>query len=288
MSTTYLRLSGSSELSASLRACGIVKGLSQTLAVQLRGSMGVLPDVAVLSMTLPGNEPFAAPGESETVDDSDPLELCNAFVAALPITGASIAVLASSGARLTLCSSDATAARVDELQFELGEGPQFSVSRFGNFIGIPDVAQHLHHEWPVFGAALHELSIGALFSVPMRMGAVTLGVATLYCTVPRVLSPEQKSTALAIASAGVGSLTSQALRSATDEIDAESQMAPASRREIHQATGMVLVQLDTTATIAFARLQAHAFANMKTLQQVAHEVVSGVFTFDATPYEAEI
>ena len=157
MSTTYLRLSGSSELSASLRACGIVKVLSQTLAVQLRGSMGVLPDVAVLSMTLPGNEPFAAPGESETVDDSDPLELCNAFVTALPIPGASIAVLASSGARLTLCSSDATAARVDELQFELGEGPQFSVSRFGNFIGIPDVAQHLHHEWPVFGAALHEL-----------------------------------------------------------------------------------------------------------------------------------
>ena len=64
-------------------------------------------------------------------------------------------------------------------------------------------------------------------------------------------------------------------------------MAPASRREIHQATGMVLVQLDTTATIAFARLQAHAFANMKTLQQVAHEVVSGAFAFDATPYEAE-
>ena len=73
------------------------------------------------------------------------------------------------GARLTLCSSDATAARVDELQFELGEGPQFSVPWFGNSIGIPDVAQYLHHEWPVSGAGLHDLSIGALFSVPIRM-----------------------------------------------------------------------------------------------------------------------
>ena len=242
--------------------------------------MGVLLDAAVLSMTSQGHEPSAVSGTNETVGGRDTLDLCHPFLAALPITGVSVAALAGSGARLTLWSSDAIAARVDELQFELGEGPQFSVSRFGNFIGIPDVAQHLHHEWPVFGAALSELSIGALFSVPIRMGAVTLGVATLYCTVPRVLSGEQKSTALAIASAAVGSLTSQALRSATDEIDVESQMAPASRREIHQATGMVLVQLDTTATIAYARLQAHAFANMKTLQQVAHEVVSGVFTFD--------
>ena len=249
--------------------------------------MGVLPDVPVLSMTFPGNGTSAVSDESETAGGSDSLDLCDAFLAALPITGASVALLAGSGARLTLCSSDATAARVDELQFELGEGPQFSVSRSGNFIGIPDVAQHLHHEWPVFGAALHELSIGALFSVPIRMGAVTLGVATLYCTVPRVLSPEQKSTALAIAAAAVGSLTSQALRSATDEIDVESEMAPESRREIHQATGMVLVQLDTTATTAYARLQAHAFANMKTLQQVAHEVVSGVLTFDTAPYESE-
>ena len=242
--------------------------------------MGVLFDTAVRSMTHAENEPAAVSRESDTVGKSDRFDLCHPFLAALPIAGASVAALAGSGARLTLCSSNAIAARVDELQFELGEGPQFSVSRSGNFIGIPDVAQHLHHEWPVFGAALRELSVGALFSVPIRMGAVTLGVATLYCTVPRVLSEAQKSTALAIASAAVGSLTSQALRSATDEMDTESQMVPESRREIHQATGMVLVQLDTTATIAYLRLQAHAFANMKTLQQVAHEVVSGVFTFD--------
>ena len=116
-----------------------------------------MPDVVVLSMTFSGNERFAVPDESETVGGSDPLELCNAFVAALPIADASVAVLAGFGARLSLCSTDAIAARVDELQFELGEGPQFSVSRFGNFMGVPDVAQHLHHEWPVFGAALHEL-----------------------------------------------------------------------------------------------------------------------------------
>lgn len=280
MSTSQLRLPESLERSTKWRACGIVKALSQTLAVQLRGSMGVLLDAAVLSMTFPASEPSAGFDHGETGLRSDTPDLCHPFLAALPVTGVSVAALVGSGARLTLCSSDAVAARVDELQFELGEGPQFSASRFGNLIGIPDVAQHLHHDWPVFGAALHELPIGALFSVPIRMGAVTLGVASLYCSVPRVLSAAQTSTALAIASAAVGPLTSQAMRSATDEIDVESQMAPASRREVHQATGMVLVQLNTTATIAYARLQAYAFANMKTLQQVAHEVVSGVLSFD--------
>ena len=68
------------------------------------------------------------------------------------------------------------------------------------------------------------------------------------------------STVLAIASASVGSLTSQVLRSATDEMDVEWQTAPALRREVHQSTGMILVQLDITAIIACARLCQYEYA----------------------------
>ena len=46
------------------------------------------------------------------------------------------------------------------------------------------------------------------------------------------------------------------------------------RVEIHQATGMVVAQLDLSATDAFARLRAHAFLEHRLLGDVARDVVA--------------
>jgi hypothetical protein len=206
--------------------------------------------------------------------------LCRPFLTALPISGASVTVISSAGVQSTLCSSDSVAARIDELQFELGEGPQWLAARSGTMVLIPDVTIGPHHEWPIFGATLSELHVGAIFSVPIRMGAVTLGAATLYRDRPGDLTKDQQNSALAIASAIARTAVQRAMWSATDDAAPESAEMPALRREVHQATGMVLVQLDTTATIAYSRLQAYAFANGRTLQSVAHDVVLRTLTFD--------
>ena len=210
-------------------------------------------------------------------------DLCGPFLRALPVSGVSVTVMTASGVRMTLCSSGVIAARIDELQFELGEGPQSSVARSGQIVMIPDVASGGHDEWPVLGAALGELPVGAIFCVPIQMGAVTVGVATLYSERPSTLDHHQQATALAISSAIAGGAVQQAMMSAIDEVAVESAAAPALRREVHQATGIVLVQLDTTATVAYARLQAYAFANGRTVQTVARDVVAGALTFEETP-----
>lgn len=210
-------------------------------------------------------------------------DLYSPFLSALPVAGATIAVMVASGARVTLCSSDSVAARLDELQFELGEGPQWSAASTGTAVMIPDAASDAHDEWPVFGAALAPLDVGAVFSIPIKMGAVILGVVTLYSTEPRELTPVQEDTALAIASAIAGAAAQEALRLAGDETPVgESSGSQASRREVHQATGIILVQLNTTATVAYSRLQAYAFAQGRTVQAVAHDVVAGVITFEDT------
>ena len=46
------------------------------------------------------------------------------------------------------------------------------------------------------------------------------------------------------------------------------------RAEIHQATGMVVAQLDLSPTDAFARLRAHAFTEGVALGDVARDVVA--------------
>jgi GAF domain-containing protein len=220
------------------------------------------------------------PEQSDDSSPHDEHDLCRPFLDALPINGASLTVIASSGIQISLCSSDSVAARIDELHFELGEGPQWEATRSGQIVVIPDVRLDGHDSWPIFGAALTQISVGALSCVPLRMGAVTVGVATLYSDEPGELNYEQRTTAFAIASAIAGSAVERAMVSAGHDTGLETVSAPALRREVHQATGMILVQLNTTATIAYSRLQAYAFANGRTVQAVARDVVAGALTFN--------
>ncbi|KHD73897.1 ANTAR domain-containing protein, partial [Actinoplanes utahensis] len=54
----------------------------------------------------------------------------------------------------------------------------------------------------------------------------------------------------------------------------------AQRAVVHQATGMVSVQLEAGPEEAFARLRAHAFAAERELEAVAADVVARRLRFD--------
>ena len=60
-------------------------------------------------------------------------------------------------------------------------------------------------------------------------------------------------------------------------------MAPALRREVHQATGMIIAQLDATPTEAFSRLRAYAFASGRSVGDVAADVVHRRLNFAELP-----
>ena len=57
----------------------------------------------------------------------------------------------------------------------------------------------------------------------------------------------------------------------------------ANQAEVHQATGMILVQLSVTAEAAFARLRAYAYAHDRRLGDVARDVVERRLRFDPDP-----
>ena len=66
-----------------------------------------------------------------------------------------------------------------------------------------------------------------------------------------------------------------------DGTDAPADDSPLSRREIHQATGMVLAQAGTSARDALLLMRAYAFAQGRTVRDVARDVVSR--SLDFTP-----
>ena len=52
-----------------------------------------------------------------------------------------------------------------------------------------------------------------------------------------------------------------------------------SRRVVHQATGMVLAQLDISADDARLVIQGHAYAASRSMMEVAQDIVDGRINF---------
>lgn len=100
----------------------------------------------------------------------------------------------------------------------------------------------------------------AIFPIPMRMGVVTGGVVTLYRDAPGDLDENHQLSTLGIASAIARAAVQWVMNFATSDAVCESVVVMALCWEVHQATRMILVQLDTTATTASSRLQGYAFA----------------------------
>src|SRR5262249_10876527 len=150
--------------------------------------------------------------------------------------------------------------------FTLNEGACMQAAVTGRPVLVPD----LYHgaqaaRWPIFAAAVAEQTdVAALFALPLQWGAVNLGVLDLYRTAPGRLSGPQYRDALA--AADIAALMMHGQRTDPGE-DGEGWPDPAwgHRAEIHQATGMVLIQLGITATDALARLRAHAFIHRRLL-----------------------
>lgn len=211
------------------------------------------------------------------------LKLSARFIAELPVTGASISVVTASRSQSTISATDATAARLDEIQFSLGEGPHWDAQTSGSLVMVPDTRAGDPYQWPLFRGAIADLPVRALFAFPLHLGAITVGVADLYCTNPGGLEDSEVEIAQRLCRSVVPTALNQAIRLADEEDGGRTGLAAETRRDVHQATGMILAQLGVNATEAFVRLKAHAYSSGRTIQQVAEDVVGRRIDFRDLP-----
>jgi hypothetical protein len=206
-------------------------------------------------------------------------QICRACVEGLDVHGAAISLLTGSPSRETLWASDPTAELLEDLQFTLNEGACMQAASTGSPVLVPN----LHHStearhWPVFAAAVDEQTDAlALFALPLQWGTVNLGVLDLYRRTPGGLSRHQWRDA--ISAADVAALMMLGVRTEPGDGDGWLDPAVSARAEVHQATGMVLVQLDTSVEVALTRMRAHAFVEQRLLIDVARDVVSRELRF---------
>ncbi|PRY64303.1 ANTAR domain-containing protein [Glaciihabitans tibetensis] len=207
------------------------------------------------------------------------------FLDLLPISGVAVSVIDRSGRQSIIHASDDTVEQLAEIQFDLGEGPMVSSFWSANPEIIPDAPLTCRQRWPAFADAMASLDVGSLFAFPLITGAACVGVALTYRWPGGSLNEAAIERGMSLAKAIAGPALERALTFADmDESMAQADAPPLEmRRQIHQATGMILAQLDSTATEALLRLQAYAFANGRTVRDVASAVVLRELDFSLLP-----
>jgi len=170
---------------------------------------------------------------------------------------------------------------LEDLQFTLGEGPSREAAATGVPVLAADLAGALAR-WPAFAPAAMDLGARAVFAFALRIGAIGVGTMLAHRTTPGVLTAAQVTDTLALADA----VTLALLDRQWPTSEAEDQPGPGwaqpatYRAEVHQATGMVSVQLGVGLAEALVRLRAHAWAADRLLADVAADVVARRLRFD--------
>lgn len=193
--------------------------------------------------------------------------LCASAVTILGANGVSVTLAYTGRERVTVCSTDDVAARLEDLQEVLGQGPGPRAYSTGRQL-LVDLGAEIDDRWPQLGAAVRD-GLGPLrvCAIPIRPHQKLLGVLTAHWETGREPALDAESSQFLADTLGAALLR--------DPHAADTDMSGpwAERAEIHQATGMVVAQLRVGVDDALALLRAHAFAAESTLAQIANDVV---------------
>jgi hypothetical protein len=208
--------------------------------------------------------------------------VCAAAVVLLSLRGAGLSLMVDGELRGTAGVSDPGIAVVQELQLALGEGPCVDAWRTSEAVLEPDLAVPAVVRWPAFAQAGVEAGVRAVFAFPLHLGAVRIGVLVLYGDRVGALSTDELAYGLVLADVATQVILGLQAGAPADTLHELLAKEPPHWAEIHQATGMVAVQLGVPLDEAFVRLRAHAFANERPLRLIARDIVGGHLRLEDT------
>ncbi len=217
--------------------------------------------------------------DTATHRPSSILDTCESAVALVGVDGAAISLMTDTRNQ-TVCSTDALARALEDLQLTLGEGPSVDAVRIGSPVLTADLCEPGESaRWPGFTPEAVAMGVRATFSFPLRVGGVTLGAMDLCRTDPGALTTAQRTSAVSASLKAAVQLLYDADVAAVLGGAERSDEASYHQFQVHQATGMVTVQADVGLAQALLMLRARAFATRIPLVDVARDVVEGRIRF---------
>jgi len=225
----------------------------------------------ILALLAEGQDRFA----------SLPDRLCQECASTVSVTGVGLALMTAQGpSGVIVAATDGAARRMEESQFTLGEGPCVDASRSGRPVLHPDLLATAMNRWPGFAGAALIAGVRAIFAFPLQVGAIRIGVLDLYRDTPGRLTDAQLLDALAFADAATLVLLHFQDGSVDDQVHSVLSRPLDGVARVHQATGMISVQLGVGLAEALLRLRAHAYGEGRPVADVAADVVGRRMRFD--------
>ncbi|MFE6893646.1 GAF and ANTAR domain-containing protein [Streptomyces sp. NPDC057694] len=165
--------------------------------------------------------------------------------------------------QVATASSDEPSSKAQDLEYVLGEGPvQEAVRRRAPVEASGSV---LSGRWPGYGPAVAALGIAQVVAVPLEVPGDCIGALTVFDPHPRVASTALFSRVADALTRSV-LLGKDAVPGLFGGIDY--------RAVVHQAAGVVAVQLDCRVDDALELVKARAFADGRPIGEVATDIVN--------------
>lgn len=191
---------------------------------------------------------------------------------------ASIVLAAEDHPQAAMAASDGVA-QVEDMQFSLGEGPGIDAYAAGQPVLVEDLAES-NSRWIHYVPAALEMGVAAVFAFPLQVGAIRTGVLTLYSESPDPLGDAHLADFATLAGLVTEAVLAMQAGVMAEELASSLANAAEHRSVVHQATGMIAMQLECSAQDAFVRLRARAFAGGLGLNEVATQVVERRLRFE--------
>ena len=214
-------------------------------------------------------------------DGSGATRLCEVAAEVTGMSGAGVMLLADGRPQASVCTTDEVSSLIEEAQYTLGEGPCVDAHRLGEVVSEPDLAAAGGSRWAAFSRRASGAGARAVFGYPIRIGTVRLGALDLYRDRAGLLEDEEHANALVMADVAARAVLAAQAGAPPGalgiDIDEDLYLWGA----VHQAAGMVSVQLDIPVADALVRLRASAFLTDRLVSEVARDVVERRLHFDA-------
>jgi GAF domain len=216
------------------------------------------------------------------VTDPGTARLCDVCAEVSAMSGAGIMLMSDDAPVGSVCTTNDVSDLIEELQYDLGEGPCVDAHREGRPVLEPDLADPATPRWPAFSPPAVAAGTRAVFGFPLRVGAVRLGAMNLYRDQPGKLSDDEHADALVMADVAAQTVLAMQANAPLDSVASELEAGANFHLVEHQASGMVAAQLGISVREALVRLRAYAFSHDLGLNGAAEAVVARQLRFESS------
>ena len=177
-----------------------------------------------------------------------------------------------SGRPVTVACSDQVAAQVDDVQYELDDGPCLHAMRDGRMVRIEDTMEKAR--WPEFEAQAASHGIRSCLALPLNVDGKPVGALNLYSRQASAFGAAEARRAENFAENASGAL-SLAMRLASHAALIEQlRSSLTSRTVIDQALGIIMAREQCNQARAFAILRSASQNSNVKLRDIAGAVVT--------------